>query len=105
MFQTVQRERELQNINQGEHLSQQPQDPQQIHVTLLNSINMSFQRVANQFDRRSFRSKPKASLIEDKSQFDRSVNESLSDYKNYSFASVWIIIKVLVLRNDCTMHM
>ena len=40
--------------------------------------------VASQFDRRSFRSKPKVSLIEDKSQFDRRIN----DYKNYSFASV-----------------
>ena len=42
------------------------------------------QAVASQFDRRSFRSKPKVSSIEDKSQFDRRVN----DYKNYSFASV-----------------
>ena len=41
-------------------------------------------RVASQFDRRSFRSKPIVSSIEDKSQFDRRVN----DYKNYSFASV-----------------
>ena len=41
-------------------------------------------KVASQFDRRSFRSKPKVSSIEDKSQFDRRVN----DYKNYSFASV-----------------
>ena len=41
-------------------------------------------KVASQFDRRSFRSKPKVISIEDKSQFDRRVN----DYKNYSFASV-----------------
>ena len=86
MFQTVQLyKRELQNIKKGEHLStQKPQEPQQILVILLNSINMSFHRVASQFDRRSFRSKPKASLIKDKSQLDRRVN----DYKNYSFASV-----------------
>ena len=30
--------------------------------------------VASQFDRRSFRSKPKVSSIEDKGQFDRRVN-------------------------------
>ena len=36
------------------------------------------------FDRRSFRSKQKVSSIEDKSQFDRRVN----DDKNYSFSSV-----------------
>ena len=40
--------------------------------------------VASQFARRLFQSKPKVSLIEDKSQFNRRVN----DYKNYSFASV-----------------
>ena len=78
MFQTVQLyKRELQNITHDEHLStQQPQVPQQIHVTLLNSINMSFKRVASQFDRRSFRSKPKASIgVPDRQQINSMLNE------------------------------
>ena len=43
VIQTVQLyKRELQNIKQGEHLStQQPQEPQQIHVTLLNSTSVA----------------------------------------------------------------
>ena len=36
--------------------------------------------IEGRFDRSSFRSKPKVSSIEDRSQFDRRVN----DYKNYS---------------------
>ena len=75
MFQTVQLyKRELQNIKKGEHLStQKPQEPQQIHVTLLNSINMSFHRVASQFDR--------GVSIETKSQFDQRQESARSKSK------------------------
>ena len=47
-------------------------------------VSLVLGSVTGRFDRSSFRSKPKVSSIEGKSQFDRRVNV----YKNYSFASV-----------------
>ena len=51
--------------------------------TLIDTQNIVLTN-ASRFDRRLFRSKQKVSSIEDKSQFDRRVN----DGKNYSFSSV-----------------